>query len=79
MCSQLAVDCGAPHAQEDAHVPACPSWGQGVAIGTAVIAGHRADQVGEGFLIAQLLALANATGHGEGVKGMDAMQILRSE
>lgn len=32
MCSQLAVDCGAPHAQEDAHLfethdqLKCPDW-----------------------------------------------------
>jgi hypothetical protein len=57
------------------------TWGQGIAIGTTVIAGNRADQLGEGFLIAQLLALANAIRHGERCKrnGHNAMIAERME
>jgi hypothetical protein len=47
------------------------TWGQGVTVGTTVIAGNCADQLGESFLIAQLLALANAIWHDEGVTGMN--------
>lgn len=102
MCAQLAVDCGAPHAQKDTHLSeqsvviqiavaeitkptfqlAHPerlqvsevldgsrvgerTWGRGLAVRTAVISRNRADQFGQRFLIAQLLALANAIRHGE--------------
>lgn len=106
MCAQLAVDCGAPHAQENAHLSKKQSvairiavaevteslhsslpiltdsklvrssmvvargrtWGRGLAVGAAVISRNRADQLGQSFLIAQLLALANAIRHGERVK-----------
>lgn len=48
------------------------TWGRGVAIGTAVIAGDGANEVTEGSFIALLLALAdttNAIRHDE--KGVD--------
>lgn len=44
------------------------TWGQGLAIGTPVIARNRADQLGQGLLIAQLLALADAIRHGGRIK-----------
>lgn len=116
MCAQLAVDCGAPHAQKDTHLAeersvavriavavftekptfqlAHPerlqvsevlnggrvrerTWGRGLAVGAAVISRNRADQLSQSFLIAQLLALANAIRHGEGVKGVDTIRELR--
>lgn len=41
------------------------TWGQGVTIGTTVIAGDCPDQLGEGLFVTQLLPLTDAIGHGE--------------
>jgi hypothetical protein len=42
------------------------TWGQGITIGTPVIAWDGPDQLGQGLLIALLLALTDATRHDEG-------------
>lgn len=62
--TQLPVQRGTAHTQEDAQVPRCPSGVLGRAVCASVVSWNRADEVLEGALVAGLLALADGARHG---------------
>lgn len=61
--AELAVDGGAPHAQEYAQTPASPSWVSRAAVGTGAIARDRLDELLQRALVARLLALVQRRRH----------------
>lgn len=62
--TQLPVQRGTAHTQEDAQVPRCPPWVLCRAVCASVVPWDRADEVLEGALVAGLLALADGARHG---------------
>lgn len=55
------------------------TWGQGITIGTPVIARDGPDQLGQGLLIAQLLTLTDAIRHDEGKEWTAYTQYVKDD